>query len=155
MENFRPNPGGFPPQQFLSNSTMANGPQQMNGVTSQQDPSQHHSGYYQQPKQPFPSKVSVVAWNSRQNRFSPNMKCCLSYIIKRTFIHIKSLLSKLWQRNIFFFGTKFVVWIMLFSVEVKSVCFIPMPKVLFWLWSDVKLEACLFLILCIHLKCAD
>ncbi|XP_074619307.1 protein transport protein Sec24C-like isoform X2 [Acropora palmata] len=57
MENFRANPGGFPPQQFLPNSSMANGPQHMNGVTPQQDPSRQHPGYYQQPKQPFPSKM--------------------------------------------------------------------------------------------------
>lgn len=57
MENFVANPGGFPPQQFPSNSAMANGPQHMNGVSTQQDPSRQHPGFYQQPKQPLPSKV--------------------------------------------------------------------------------------------------
>lgn len=62
MENFLSNPGGFPSQQFPSNSgAMANGPQHMNGVSSQEDPSRQHPGFYQQPKQPLPSKVNVMA----------------------------------------------------------------------------------------------
>lgn len=58
MENFVANPAGFPPQQFPSNSAMANGPQHMNGVSTQPDPSRQHPGFYQQPKQPLPSKVN-------------------------------------------------------------------------------------------------
>ena len=54
------NPGGFPSQQFPSNSAMANGPQHMNGVSSQQDSSRQHPGYYQQPKQPLPPKVTMI-----------------------------------------------------------------------------------------------
>ncbi|XP_068702703.1 protein transport protein Sec24C-like isoform X2 [Montipora foliosa] len=57
MENPRSNPGSFPQQQFPSNSTIANGPQHINGVTSQQDISRQPPGFYQQPKQPFPSKI--------------------------------------------------------------------------------------------------
>ena len=52
------NPGGFPSQQFPTNSAMANGPQQvqMNGVSSQQAPNR----YQQQPKQPLPLKVTEM-----------------------------------------------------------------------------------------------
>lgn len=59
-ENFLANPGGFPSQQFPTNSAMANGPQQvqMNGVSSQQAPNRYH----QQPKQPLPPKVTVMPW---------------------------------------------------------------------------------------------
>lgn len=57
-ENFMSNPGGFPTQQFPSHNAMANGPQHMNGISSQQDPARHNPGYYnQQPKQPLPPKV--------------------------------------------------------------------------------------------------
>lgn len=108
MENFRANPGGFPSQQFLPNSSMANGPQHMNGVTPQQDPTRQHPGYYQQPKQPFPSKVSVVAWNSRQNRFSPNVKCFLSFI--SVHLNTQNVYCLNCDNETFCLKTGFVVW---------------------------------------------
>ena len=56
------NPGGFPTQQFPSHNAMANGPQHMNGISSQQDPARHNPAYYnQQPKQPLPPKVTIIA----------------------------------------------------------------------------------------------
>ncbi|KAM7441161.1 hypothetical protein ABFA07_009695 [Porites harrisoni] len=67
-ENFMSNPGGFPTQQFPSHNAMANGPQHMNGISSQQDPARHNPDYYnQQPKQPLPPKVTIIACSQSLN----------------------------------------------------------------------------------------
>ena len=82
------NPGGFPTQQFSSYNAMANGPQHMNGISSQQDPARHNPGYYnQQPKQPLPPKVTIMACivcylcsNSREKRNAPKNSATFRFL---------------------------------------------------------------------------